>query len=363
MKIALVHDDLIQFGGAEKMVLAMHEMYPEAPLYTSFASSDWVKKCNELNIHLRTSFMQRLPFKKELYKFYFLLYPLAFESFNLSNYDVVISSSARFAHGVITKPTTYHICYKYAPGRAFWEPQKYFQNLPWLIKILTPVLSYLRIWDFVAAQRVNKFLAVSTKTKEVVKKIYRRDSEVLYPFVETNNAVSSDIKLPTDYFLIVSRLSPWKRVDVAIEACLKTGRNLIIVGEGSARGGLEQKTDNTQQILFLGHVNDNDLAAAYTNCKAVIITQEEDFGIVAVEAAAYKKPVLAFKAGGSLEIVKENVTGEFFWPQNAAALSDTIRNFDDHLYQDDRSYEVVTKQFSKHIFMTSLKAIVDRLGA
>jgi len=375
MRIALVHDDLIQFGGAEKLLLAMHELWPEAPVYTSMATRDWVGKCRHENITLRTSFMKRLPFKKQLYKAYFLLFPLAFESFTFDEFDVVISSSARFAHGIVTKPETIHICYMNTPGRMWWEPAKYFGRGSFLKWFLGPFLSYLRRWDFVAAQRVDYFIANSKTPQERIKKYFGRDSRIIYPFAKTLVLSYRSPGSPTEvgaprmtgidsgYFLVVTRLVSWKRVGIAIEACKNLGQNLVIVGEGPDRRRLRQVASGFSNIKFLGRVAEETLNELYRNCQAVIITQEEDFGIVAVEAASFCKPVIAYKDGGSLEIVKEGLTGTFFGPQTVAALSSTLVDFDIDQYRNPKAFDDTTHQFSKDRFTGDLRKFVEKVYA
>lgn len=369
MKVALVHDDLIQEGGAERLVLAMHEIWPEAPLYTSFATTTWVKKCRELNIDLRTSFMQWLPFKKQLYKVYFLLFPLAFESFNFDDFDVVISSSARFAHGIITKPKTLHICYMNTPARMWWSPVSYFEGQIWLRFILSPFLSFLRLWDYTAAQRVDFFIANSKTPRARIKKYYGRESEIIYPFADLieksdNRLQKGETKRGMrsgNYFLVVTRLSSWKRVDIAVEACKELGLSLIVVGKGPDSRRLKNLAEGCGYIKFLDHVDDTELTQLYEECKAVIITQEEDFGIVVVEAAGFKKPVIAYRGGGSLEIIKEGETGEFFYPQTAEALQNVITNFDSSKYKNSAGYNRVTEGFSKRRFTDSLQRTIAKL--
>jgi len=346
MKIALVHDDLIQQGGAEKLLLAMHEMWPEAPIYTSMATRDWSKLCQQEGIVLRTSFMQSLPFKKSLYKFYFWLFPLAFESFNFDEFDVVLSSSARFAHGIITKPTTLHICYMNTPGRMWWEPEIYFQNRPLVKFLLSPLLSYLRLWDYVAAKRVDYFIANSKTPQARIKKYFHRDSQIIYPFAEKREGEEGleGKEGREDYYLVVTRVVAWKRVDIATQACKNMGAKLVIVGEGSKRG----------------RVDDNTLRELYQNSRAVIITQEEDFGIVAVEAASFKKPVIAFRGGGNLETVIQGKTGEFFYPQTAEALQALLQKFDANSYKDFKPFEEIVERFSQERFSVELRNIVTK---
>ena len=381
MKIALVHDDLIQNGGAERLVRALHEIWPEAPLYTSFAGREWVKKCQDLRINLRTSFMQQLPFKKQLYKLYFLFFPLAFESFNFDEFDIVVSSSARFAHGIITKPKTTHVCYMNTPARMWWDSASYFGAKSFLRFILSPVLSFLRLWDFAAAQRVDFFIANSKTPQARIKKYYGREAEVVYPFADLSRHPERLVNPPAGeagdldsstrfrecqndvgkYFLVVTRLSSWKRVDIAVEACKELGLSLVVVGRGPDLNRLKKLARGSNLIKFFDKVEDEELVKLYEGSRAVIITQEEDFGIVCLEAAGFEKPVIAFRGGGSLEIIKEGATGEFFYPQTKEALKDVLANFDSSKYRNHASYNNAQEEFSKRKFRESIKNTVKRI--
>jgi len=411
MKLALVFDDLIQFGGAERLLLAVHELYPDAPVFTSLASDGWLRRCKDKNVQLKTSFMQKLPFKKQLNRFYGLLglHILAFESFKFDDFDVVLSISARFAHAVVTKPGTTHICYMNSPGRMIWEPWDYFERegflqnrfvrkLFWIFA--SPFLTILRLWDYACAQRVDFFIANSKTPQVRIRKYYRRDSQIIYPFVDDlvgagQGAVIPVTSDPADppkagrgfsedgnaapYFLVVTRLSPWKRVDIVIEACKAVGVNLKIIGEGSDKDRLieiavnDQATHNVtlakspvnpalqkSTIEFLGYVSDEEKSQVMQNCQALIVTQKEDFGITALEAMALGKPVLAFRAGGALETVIEEVTGDFFDPQTSQALAQTLSRFNPSNYktQDciNRSLE-----FSKQKFLSQLDEFVKKV--
>ena len=345
------------------MLLAMHQLWPEAPIFTAMATHEWAKRCKKKEIVIKTSFMQKLPFKPQLYKLYFWLYPLAFESFNFDDFDVVLSSSARFAHGIITKPATLHVCYMNTPGRMWWEANSYFQNRPLVKLLLLPFISYLRLWDYAASGRVDYFIANSKTPQKRIKKYFGREAEVVYPFAEEKQQLTNKKKQSAeefcDYFLIVTRLVAWKKVEVAIEACQKLAVKLVIVGEGSDKARLCRLAGDGQLITFVGRVNDKTLSELYQNSKAVIITQEEDFGIVAVEAASFYKPVLAFRGGGNLETVVAGKTGEFFYPQTAEALTTLINGFNVNLYKNTAPFEEISRRFSKDRFSVELKGAVE----
>ncbi len=406
MKLAIVFDDLIQFGGAERLLLAVHELYPDAPVFTSLASDEWAQRCEDKNIPLKTSFMQKLPFKKQLNRFYgFLgLHVLAFESFKFDDFDVVFSISARFAHAVITKPRTTHICYMNSPGRMIWEPWDYFERegflqnrfvrkLFWVFA--SPFLTLLRLWDYACAQRVDFFIANSKTPQARIRKYYRRDAEVIYPFVDNLLDVSRWAVIPVTsdpadppeagrgpsedgnaapYFLVVTRLSSWKKVDLAIEACKAVGVNLKIIGEGpdkdrlikiamddrTAVDGPSDPPAKKSAIEFLGYISDEEKIKALLNCQALIVTQKEDFGITVLEAMALGKPVLAYKSGGALETVVEGVTGEFFDPQTPQALARILSSFNPADY-DSQACNSRAKEFSKHKFLSRLDEFIKKV--
>lgn len=325
MKIAIVHDWLNQYGGAEIVLEAFKEMFPEAPVYTSMF---WPQAMPDFYRHwdIRTSFMDKLPFVKTHHQPFLPLYPLAFESFDLSGYDVVISNKSGFCHGVITSPDTVHICYCLTPTRFVWGYSEYVrrEGLGRLARwLLMPFLNYLRLWDRLAADRVDYFVAISQEVKERIAKYYRRQSTVVYPPVYTDRFKPSPER--DDYFLVVSRLIPYKRIDVAVEAFNRLGLPLLIVGEGRARRSLEAVAK--PNVRFLGRVSGEELAQLYARCRALIFPGREDFGIAPVEAQAAGRPVIAYAAGGALETVIEGKTGLFFHQQTPDALAQAVLEF------------------------------------
>ena len=325
MKVAIVHDWLNQYGGAEIVLEALKELLPEAPIYTSMfwprAMPDFYRRWD-----IRTSFMDKLPFVKTHHQPFLPLYPLAFEGFDLSNYDVVISNKSGFCHGVITSPDTVHICYCLTPTRFVWDYHHYVRSeglgrlARWL---LLPTLNYLRLWDRLAAERVDCFVAISAEVKRRIAKYYRRESIVIHPPVYTDRFAPSPEQ--EDYFLVVSRLVPYKRIDIAVEAFNELGLPLLIVGEGRARRKLEAMAG--PNVRFLGKVSFEDLARLYGRCRALIFPGREDFGIAPVEAQAAGRPVIAYAAGGALETVTHGETGLLFREQTPEALAETVREF------------------------------------
>ena len=367
-KIALVFDDLIQFGGAEELLLAVHEVWPEAPVYTSVASEKWQVVCSKINMDLRTSFMQKFPLKEKLNRFYSVLglHMLAFETFDFSNYDLVISVSSRYAHGIVTKPTTKHICYMNSPGRMFWSTSEYFSQETCLIRLLkvliTPFLNNARMWDFSAAQRVDYFIANSEIPQKRIKKYYKRNSTIIYPFVDLSSRknLKSTALENQNYFLILTRLSAWKRVDIAIKACKKLNLTLKIIGEGPSEKKLKKLAKKSRDIEFLGYVSNAEKWKYLANAQALIMTQKEDFGITPLEAMSVGTPVVAYGGGGAIITVKPGETGRFFDEQNVQSLINVLKGFDRKNYKS-KDCRTQAETFSRERFVTELKETVNKV--
>jgi len=369
MKIALVFDDLIQLGGAERLLSAIHEVYPDAPIYTSHASKKWEIRCAALSIRLITSFMQRLPFRIPLNRLYGLLgiHALAFETFDFREFDVVLSISSRFAHGIVVEPPCTHICYMNSPGRMFWDSRSYFETERFLGTsaggkmcnlCLAPFLCFLRIWDYSAAQRVDHFLANSLVPQSRIKKYYRRDSKIIHPFVPNVDPAVYGTWSEGVYFLVITRLVPWKRVDVAVEACEKLSLKLKVIGTGPDLARLRKNSNGSTE--FLGYVTDEEKYRQILGCKALLVTQLEDFGIAVLEAMLFGKPVVAYGSGGVLETVVPGVTGEFFYDQHAESLANVLAGFDPLRYSREDCKNQALK-FSKEAFKNELDDFVKKV--
>ena len=341
-RIALVHDYLTCFGGAERVLMSLCKLYPEAPIYTLLYDEKKMKKYFP-SAKIQPSFLNKLPkFFKKRKKYLLPLLPTAAETFNLRDYDIVISSCSSFVKGIITKPKTIHICYCHAPTRFLWDWRFNYLEENKIGKLkklfIIPLLHYLRIWDRSAAERVDYFIANSQNTADRIRKFYGRESKVIYPpavichsreggnpdKISSHTNFNNDIQkrsksrsgfcvkhgMTNNYFLIVSRLSPYKKIDLAVQAFNKLELPLVIIGEGSDKRRLEKMAD--KNIKFLGFQPEEKLFGYYQNCQALIFPGEDDFGITIVEAMAAGKPVLAYRGGGALEIIKEGETGEFF---------------------------------------------------
>ena len=323
MKVALVHDYLTQAGGAERVVAAFHDMYPEAPLYTSVYDAEKTLSCFK-KMDIRTSFLQAWPLaSRRLHKLALALYPMAFEQFDLDSYDVVLSSSSSFAKGVITGPDTCHICYCHTPARFAWRQHGYMANSA-LLRLLSPLmrgtLKDLRMWDVDSTNRIDYIVANSYNVARRIRKFYRREAAaVIHPPVETKKYSIAPPDEVGDHFLIVSRLLGYKRIDLAIEACNRMGHPLRIIGTGPELKALQKIAGPT--VTFLGSPSDSEVAREYSRCRALILPGEEDFGITPLEAMASGRPVVAFGAGGALETVIDGGTGLFF-PGSNGGLAD-----------------------------------------
>lgn len=322
MKIALVYDHVNKIGGAERVLTELHKLYPEAPLFTpiyNLKKAPWAT-----NFDLRSSFMQKLPFASDTHELYPGLPILAIEQFDFKDFDVVISVTSAEAKGIITPPNVLHICYCLTPTRYLWSHyQEYFQNR--LFRFLSlPLVSYLRQWDFMAAQRPDVYVSISKTVTARIKKYYQKSSALIYPPVDTDFFQPNN-REPGNYFLIVSRLVTYKHVEIAIGACNTLKIPLKIVGTGLAEKKLKRLAGPT--IEFMGQQSDLEILKLYQNCRAFISTSDEDFGISTVEVLACGRPVLGLKCGGTEEIVEAGITGELFWPQTKDALEVAIRQF------------------------------------
>ena len=325
-KIAIVYDWIDKWGGVERILLTLHDLFPKADFFTSyvdFTSAKWAEK-----LPITTSFIQKLPdFIKKNRVLSAPLYPYAFESLNFSSYDIVISVSSSFAKGIVTPGHTTHISYILTPSRFLWiNPKAYLTN-----RFSQKASKAFKKWDFAAAQRSDKVISISKTVEARIKKYYRRNSDVIYPPFDAaywKNVKFEKAELdnkPQKFFLLVSRLEPYKNVGLAVETFNALGDNLVIVGKGSLERQLKQKVK--KNIHFVSDITDGALASLYSKAEALIMPQEEDFGYVALEALFFGLPVISFKKGGATEILKENETGLFFEEQNVKSLNSAIDRF------------------------------------
>lgn len=356
MKLALVHDHLIQDGGAEKVLKVMQDIWPEAPTYTLFYDEEKMTAFRGKDI--RTSFLQRLPFALSRYQWYIALMPSATEGYDLTEYDVVVSSSSAFSKGIITRPDALHFCYCHTPTRYLWsDTHSYLAELrvPGFVKMaLRPVLTWLRVWDRQAADRVDYFIANSQTVRQRIQKYYRRGSLVIHPPVDLEAFAVKDG--PKIYFLVGGRLVAYKRFDLIVEAFNRTGLPLKIFGSGPLEESLRRAAK--PNIEFVGRVTDKRKAELYAGCKAFLHPHEEDFGITPIEAMASGRPVIALRRGGATETVVEGVTGEFFDEQSWEELADHLIRFDENRY-DPQTIRKHAERFSTDVFKKRLAAAVE----
>ncbi|OGY26345.1 MAG: hypothetical protein A2Z42_03395 [Candidatus Woykebacteria bacterium RBG_19FT_COMBO_43_10] len=373
MKIAIVHDYFNQYGGGERVVEAMHEVWPDAPVYTSIYDEglmkDWLKIPRD---KIRTNFIQRLPFSKQLSKHYFFLYPLAFRLQDTGNADVVISSSSYAAKFLRVKAGGIHICYLHTPPRFLWgydtELSRYYAKsfdkylAPIYEVLVPPIKSVIRKMDYNAAQKVDYFIANSKEVQKRIKKHYGRDSTVIYPPVNVARFSRSSNQRPATsdqqpgYFLIVSRLGGYKKVGIVVEAFNRLGLPLKIVGYGPQVDYL--KSIAKGNIELLGRVSDDEVGKLMVSCSALIFPTHEDFGIVPVETMAASKPVIAYRGGGALETVLEGVTGEFFDQQTPGDIIKTVKRFQPNKYSPV-ACQTQAKKFSEEKFKRAMKLFVE----
>jgi glycosyltransferase involved in cell wall biosynthesis len=307
---------------------------------------------------VRPSCLNHLSLTRRHHQWFLPWYPYAFEQFDFSAYDVVLSVTSGFAHGVITGPETLHICYCLTPARFLWDYHAYVEReqINRLARLALPlVVRNLRLWDRLAAERVDHFVAISRTVQQRIRKYYRREAELIHPPVEVERFSLSQER--GDYFLIVSRLVPYKRIDLAVQAFNQLGLPLWIIGDGRDRGALEGMASSN--VRFIGHVPDEELEPYLGGCRAFVFPGEEDFGIAPVEAQAAGRPVIAYAAGGALDTVTEGTTGVFFREATPASLMEAVARFAE-LDFDTAVIREHAWQFTQTAFRQKLADFVDR---
>lgn len=356
MKIAIVHDFLLKLGGAERVVKVLAEMYPKAPIFTLLYDEEKVGEVFPKE-RVRPSSLQEYPgFLRKHHRFLTHKFPRIIEEFNLEEYDLVISSSAAYSHGIVTSINTKHVCYCHSPMRYAWDwanEYKQENNIFGLKEVIyRPLIKSLREWDMIAKDRPDKYIANSENVRNRIKKYYKCDSAVIYPPVEVERFRASEKN--SGYFLIVSTLTPYKKIDLAVQLFNKIGRRLVIIGDGVQREYLEEIAGDN--IDFLGFKDDETVKEYMENCRAFIFPGEEDFGITPVEAMACGKPVLAFGKGGCTETVVSGKTGEFFFENTVESMEDGLAR----LLYNEKFYKPHTirrhsLQFSREVFEKKFK--------
>jgi glycosyltransferase involved in cell wall biosynthesis len=332
VRVAITYSYSLYWGGAERVLEALAELFPAADFFCLIADPKFIPPALR-GRQITASFLNRASFLKKHHRSFFALYPLAAESLNLRGYDLVISSDGMATKGVITDETAKHICYCHSPHRSLWDQYNHYQStLRGLKKAAFCICAhYVRQWDFNAAQRIDTFVANSHYMADRIRKYYRRDSLVIYPPVAAcRGFISPSIG---DYYLTVGRLTSAKHTELIIQACTTLSRKLLVVGTGDEINSLKRIAGPT--VEFLGYVEEDRLGDLYSRCRAFLFAAQEDFGIAPVEAQSYGRPVIAYGRGGSLETVvdrRESIpesTGMFFYAQNSSALVEAIRDFEE----------------------------------
>ena len=362
MKVAIVHFWLFHMRGGERVVEGLCELFPDADIYTHVYDARGVTPTISRH-RVRTTFISRLPFARRLYKLYLPLMPLALRLLDLEGYDLIVSSEAGPAKGVRKARGAVHLCYCHTPMRYVWGMQDDYvaqvpRGLQWLARL---ILRAMRSWDIASARGVDQFVANSREVASRIQRIYGKTAEVVHPPVDVKRFAGTGSTSDGEaFYLVVGHLVGYKRVDLAVDACTRLGRRLIVIGTGEKAHDLKRRAGPT--ISFLGWQSDEVIAEHYARCSALLFPGLEDFGMVPVEAMAAGKPVIAYAKGGALETVEDGVTGTLFTEQTVECLSDAIIAFERH--RDDFNADQLKRhaaKFSREEFLTRMRRIFDRL--
>ncbi|MBL8160202.1 glycosyltransferase [Candidatus Saccharibacteria bacterium] len=361
-EIAIVCDWLTNMGGAERVVLAMHEAFPDAPIFTSVFNPEGCPAF--LGLDVRTTWLQKLPkslrYKHQLWP---VLRPAAFKKLDLKEYDIILSSASAEAKAVVTrKQMAMHICYCHSPIRYYWSHyEEYMQNpgfgmLNPLVRLVMPAfVRWMRKRDLESTHGVNRFIANSHEVQRRIKEYYNRDSEVIFPPVDTNRLRPQAPVQKQDYYLVVGRQIPYKRLDLAVVACSQLNKRLVVIGKGSEHEELKRR--GGANVLFLENIEDADITAYFQQAKALIFPGREDFGITPVEALSAGTPVIAYKNGGALDYIQDGINGVFFESQTVDSLMAAIGRFE-MINFDPRTVSDSAERFSTARFINELRESV-----
>lgn len=358
MKLALAHDWLNQIGGAEDVLEVLARQYPASPVFTSMYAPAAMPAHYE-NWDIRTLWLDKLPAIHRRHQMYLPLYPLAWGNLRLTDYDVILSNKSGFCHGLRFDARALHICYCLTPTRYVWQLDEYLagEGLGEMTeRLLRPLMAWLRRWDYAAAQRVSHFIAISSAVQARIRKYYKRESTIIHPPVDTSRFQPCSADDVQDYCLIVSRLVPYKRIDLAVRAATELGLPLKIAGAGRDLARLKALAGDT--VEFLGFVPDADLPPLMAQCRALLFPGLEDFGITPVQAQAAGRPVIAYRGGGALDTVIEGATGAFFDQLTVDSLKAVWRNFDAFAYnpQGLRSH---ARRFDTSAFCKRISSFIE----
>ena len=364
-KVAIVHDWLVNYGGAERVVEAFLSIYPDADIFTLVYDEKKIGKIfPKEKVH--ASFIQKWPMATKLYTKFLKFMPKAFESFDFSGYDLVLCSSSSCAKGVITPPSVPHIAYVHTPMRYAWDQYFDYRNRSGLLTrfFMDRWMKEIRIWDFVSSQRIDRIIANSNYISRRIKKYWNRDSTVIYPPVDTDR-LSPNGKESEDFYVVFSRFVTYKRIDLAIEACGRLKKNLVVIGSGSQEKELKKLASRytESKITFTGRISDSEVKDYLQRCKALIFCAEEDFGIIPVEAQACGRPVIAFARGGALETVIEGKTGLFFGEQTVQALENALTDFEKTKADGAFDAQEIVRHastFSRERFCKEIKEFIEK---
>jgi glycosyltransferase involved in cell wall biosynthesis len=360
MKVAIVHYWLVNMRGGEKVLEALLEMYPQADIYTHVYNSRAVSPF--INSHrIRTSYINKLPFAAKLYQFYMPLMPNALLDFDLQAYDLIISSESGPAKGIVPNPGAFHICYCHSPMRYLWDMyHEYFRKTNPLVKFfMKRLIPGLRLWDITSSNMVDRFVANSHYVAKRIAHVYNRGAEVVYPPTSIERFLSVP-RAPGDSYLYFGQLTGYKRADIAIEACIASGRRLLIAGSGARKKDI-RRYQKSPLVQFLGRVDDEELTGLFSRARALLFPGIEDLGLVPVEANAAGCPVIAFRQGGALDTVREGVTGLFFDEQSPAALIRAMDRFEElePAFSNRGAYVEHARQFSRETFKLRMSRIIE----
>jgi len=359
MKVAIVHYWLVNMRGGEKMLEALLEMFPEADIYTHVYNPKAVSAL--INSHrVITSRVNRLPFAKKLYQLYMPFMPNALMDFNLQQYDLVISSEAGPAKGVVANPGAYHLCYCHSPMRYLWDMyHEYFRGTNPLVRFfMKRLIPRLRLWDITSANLVDRFVTNSHYVAKRIRRVYNREAEVVYGPAAVEQYLNVERK-PSDYYLFFGQITGYKRADIAIEACLRSGRKLVVAGSGAKKRDIK-KAGKTGLVRFTGRISDEEAARLFSEAKALLYPGIEDLGLVPIEAQAAGCPVIAFREGGAVDTVKEGVTGVFFDEQTADSLIKAMDQFEanQEQFKNRESFNTQVQKFSREAFKERIRRVI-----
>jgi glycosyltransferase involved in cell wall biosynthesis len=360
MRIAVVHDYFTQMGGAEKVAEELMRMLPQATLHSTVALADCMPP-GLAGVPVETSWMQQLPFMRQCYRLFFLLYPLAVHSLDLSPYDLVISSSSGYVKGVRASRDAMHVCYCHTPMRWVWSFDSYSarESMGLAKRLLLPTLIRgLRQWDEGASRQPDHFIANSRTVAARILRAYGRHAEVIHPPIDLNRFHVSQEQ--EDYYLVLARLVSYKHIDLAIQACNLLGRRLLVIGDGPDRDRLQAGAGPT--ISFLGRLSDAEVEHYAGRCRALLFPGEEDFGMAPLELAAAGRPTIAYRAGGAIETIVDGVTGLFFDRQEPEDLAAAIRRFERMEWSPDVLRQHA-ENFSIEVFQSRMHAFLAHIGA